>query len=178
MGLSPDMNQAAPPAQAIIAFGGNLGHVRHSFFGARDMLAAEDDISLLSSSRMYRSAPMGPQDQPDYLNAAVLIQCSLSALHLLHRMQVIEQHFGRKRDAQRWGERTLDLDLIAYDDTQMQSDELTLPHPGMQDRLFVLQPLHDICPEWQHPVTGKSVTHMLQQLIQAGKIPLSEGEVW
>jgi len=177
MGINPDITPSQA-VQAIIALGGNLGDVRASFLGARDILAAEKDISLLASSLLYRSAPMGPQNQPDYLNAVIIIGTGLSALQLLRSLQSIESHFGRTRDGLRWGERTLDLDLIAYDDMQLQSDELTLPHPGMQERLFVLQPMHDICPEWLHPVTGKSVTHMLQQLIQAGKIPLSEGEVW
>lgn len=177
MGLSADMSQPAM-TQAIIALGGNLGDVRQCFVGARDILASEEDISLLDSSRLYRSPPMGPQDQPDYLNAVIAIETSLSALQLLHRMQTIESAFGRKRGGQRWGERTLDLDLIAFDDMQIQSDELTLPHPGMQNRLFVLQPLHDICPKWLHPVTGKSVTHMLQDMIQTGEPRLSEGEVW
>ena len=172
--MTPDFKSM----EAIIALGGNLGDVRASFIGARGMLAAQQDISLLASSRLYHSPPMGPQDQPDYLNAVIVIATSLSARQLLGRMQDIESHFGRTRDGLRWGERTLDLDLIAYDNMQMQSDELTLPHPGMQDRLFVLQPMHDICPEWLHPVTGKSVTHLLQDLIQAGGIQLSEGEVW
>jgi len=172
--MTPDFKSM----EAIIALGGNLGDVRASFVGAREMLAAQQGISLIASSRLYRSAPMGPQDQPDYLNAVVIIETRLSAQQLLGCMQDIESHFGRKRDGLRWGERTLDLDLIAYDNMQMQSDELTLPHPGMQDRLFVLQPMHDICPEWLHPVTGKSVTHLLQDLIQAGDIRLSEGEVW
>ena len=172
--MTPDFKSM----EAIIALGGNLGDVRASFIGARDMLAAQQGISLIASSRLYRSAPMGPQDQPDYLNAVVIIETRLSAQQLLGCMQDIESHFGRKRDGLRWSERTLDLDLIAYGDMQMQSDELTLPHPGMQDRLFVLQPMHDICPEWLHPVTGKSVTHLLQDLIQAGDIRLSEGEVW
>lgn len=177
MGVNPD----PPPTQAvqaIIALGGNMGDVRASFLGARQMLAVDEHISLLASSFLYRSTPMGPQDQADYLNAVISVETALSARQLLHRMQDIETHFGRRRDGLRWGERTLDLDLIAYDDMQLQSDELMLPHPGIQDRLFVLQPMHDICPEWLHPVTGKSVTHLLQDLIQTGEIQLSEGEVW
>jgi len=172
------MNPNSRLVETIIALGGNLGDVRASFVGARDMLAAQDGISLLASSRLYHSAPMGPQDQPDYLNAVVTIETTLSAIALLHELQAIELHFGRKRDGERWGERTLDLDLIAYDDIQMQTPELTLPHPGMQERVFVLQPLCDILPEWQHPVTGEKADDMLQKQILAGQTPLGEGEVW
>jgi len=172
--MSPDPR----PVEAIIALGGNLGEVRNSFIGAREMLAAGPGISLLASSRLYRSPPMGPQDQPDYLNAAVAVKTSLSPLALLHKLQAIELHFGRTRDGQRWGERTLDLDLIAYDDMQMQSAELTLPHPGMHERLFVLQPLHDIRPDWIHPMTGECVKDMVQSMLQAGDNLMNEGDIW
>ncbi len=172
--MSPD----STPVEAIIALGGNLGDVRASFIGARAMLAAEPDILLLASSKLYQTPPMGPQDQPDYLNAAIVVKTSLSPLALLHELQAIELHFGRKRDGQRWGERTLDLDLLAYDDMQMQSAELTLPHPGMRERLFVLQPLRDIRPDWIHPMTGECVDDMVQAIIQAGDNLINEGEVW
>jgi len=172
------MSRDTQPVEAIIALGGNLGDVRKSFIGAREMLSVEPGISLLASSRLYRSAPMGPQDQADYLNAVVIIQCNLSALQLLHRMQAIELHFGRRRDGQRWGERTLDLDLIAYNDTQMQSPELTLPHPGMQQRMFVLQPLCDIRPGWRHPANGKTARALLQHRINAGDTLLGGGKAW
>jgi 2-amino-4-hydroxy-6-hydroxymethyldihydropteridine diphosphokinase len=177
MGMNPGIS-TSQNVQAIVALGGNLGDVRANFVGARDMLAAQDGISLLASSRLYHSTPMGPQDQPDYLNAVVMIRSRLSPLALLHELQTIESHFGRTRDGLRWGERTLDLDLIAYDDIQMQTSGLTLPHPGMQERVFVLQPLCDILPAWQHPVTGKTADNMLQKQILAGQSPLGEGEVW
>jgi len=176
--MNRNISPSSPQVEAIVAFGGNVGDVKHCFIAARNMLTTEPDIRLLDSSLLYRSAPMGPQDQADYLNAVIAVATRLPALQLLHRLQDTEMHFGRRRDGPRWGERTLDLDLIAYDDTQMQSSELTLPHPGMQDRLFVLQPLRDIRPDWQHPATGRRIASMLQQLIQAGETPLGKGEVW
>jgi len=176
--MNPPVSPAAGPVEAIIALGGNLGDVRQSFIGARDMLAALHGVSLIASSCIYRSPPMGPQDQADYLNAAVLITTGFDALSLLKHMQAIELHFGRRRDGRRWGERTLDLDLIAHDDTQMQSHELTLPHPGVPDRMFVLQPLCDILPDWRHPATGRTARDMLGERMAAGDTPLGKGEFW
>lgn len=163
---------------AIIALGGNVGDVKQYFIGARDMLTSLEDMRLMASSRLYRSPPMGPQDQPDYLNAVILLKTRLNALPLLHRMQLIEKDFGRTRNGDHWGERTLDLDLIAHDDTQMQSPELTLPHPGMSERMFVLQPMCDILPDWRHPVTGITARDMLQQRMAAGESLLGKGEAW
>jgi 2-amino-4-hydroxy-6-hydroxymethyldihydropteridine diphosphokinase len=163
---------------AIIALGGNVGNVKQHFTGARDMLASLEGTRLLASSRLYRSPPMGPQDQPDYLNAVILLDTRLAALPLLHRMQSIELHFGRTRNGNHWGERTLDLDLIGHDDTQMRTHELTLPHPGMRERMFVLQPLCDILPDWRHPVTGETARDMLRQRVAAGESLLGEGEAW
>ena len=178
MGIDRKSDSMPHPVEAIVALGGNIGDVKQCFIAARTMLTATSDIRLLESSLLYRSAPMGPQDQADYLNAVVAVTTTLSALQLLHRLQKTELYFGRRRDGPRWGERTLDLDLVAYNDTQMQSSELTLPHPGMQDRLFVLQPLRDIRPDWLHPATGKRASSMLQQLFQTGETPLDEGEIW
>lgn len=163
---------------AIIALGGNLGDVKGHFIGARDMLGRLENTQLLASSRLYRSPPMGPQDQPDYLNAVILIQTRLAVLPLLHRIQAIELQFGRTRGSERWSERTLDLDLIAYDDTQMQTHELTLPHPGMQERMFVLQPMCDVLPDWRHPAAGRTARDMMEQRIKAGESPLGAGEAW
>ena len=164
--------------EAFIALGGNVGDVRQGFIGARDMLGSDADIELLASSLLYCSPPMGPQDQADYLNAVILVLTPLDPLDLLHRMQSIELHFGRRRDGQRWGERTLDLDLIAHDDTHMHSPELTLPHPGMQQRCFVLQPMCDIRPGWRHPITGETAAVLLDKLLATGDERLAPGEAW
>jgi len=164
--------------EAIIALGGNVGEVREHFISARNMLAGSDGIGLLASSKLYRSPPMGPQNQPDYLNAVIGVQTTLTALQLLHRMQTIELQHGRKRTGERWGQRTLDLDLIAYDDVQMQSETLILPHPGMAERMFVLQPLCDIRKNWQHPANGKSAVQLLDDLQRTGEALLPQGEVW
>jgi len=172
------MNQIFKGCETILALGGNLGDVKAGFIDARSMLAENPDIEVLASSPLYRSPPMGPQDQPDYLNAVIAIRTSLPPLPLLHLTQAVELHFGRRRDGRRWGERTLDIDLIAYDDTQMQSHTLTLPHPGMQERMFVLQPLNDIRPDWRHPASGLSARQLLQMLTDSGDQPLTGREIW
>ncbi|MDQ6987413.1 MAG: 2-amino-4-hydroxy-6-hydroxymethyldihydropteridine diphosphokinase [Mariprofundaceae bacterium] len=162
--------------KAIIAFGGNIGDVKKTLISARRMLADSDSISLLACSRLYQSPPMGPKNQADYFNAVIAIETTLSALLLLHLMQEIEARHGRTRN-RRWGERSLDLDLIAYDDMHMQSAELTLPHPGMTERMFVLQPLCDIRPEWRHPA-GLTALQLLQHLQASGTELLKQGEMW
>ncbi|MDX8391815.1 MAG: 2-amino-4-hydroxy-6-hydroxymethyldihydropteridine diphosphokinase [Mariprofundaceae bacterium] len=164
--------------EAIIAFGGNLGNVKKTFCDARTALCSGIESSLCVSSLLYASPPMGPVDQPDYLNAVIAIETTQSALQLLHQMQQIEYSHGRTRNTRRWGERTLDLDLIAYDNTQMQSAELTLPHPRMNERMFVLQPLCDIRPKWQHPASGTKAQQLLQHLQLSGISLLKQGEVW
>lgn len=176
MGLVTDMH-AGHWVEAIIALGGNLGDVLHSFSGARAMLAAQDGMEVSSSSLLYRSPPMGPQDQADYLNAVLAVSTTLPPLPLLQKLQGLELHFGRQR-GRRWGERTLDLDLIAHNDTQMQSHTLTLPHPSMQERIFVLQPLCDIRPDWRHPANGKTARELLQEHLNAGDTLLCEGKPW
>jgi 2-amino-4-hydroxy-6-hydroxymethyldihydropteridine diphosphokinase len=105
-------------------------------------------------SPLYLSAPLGPTDQPDYINAVAGIETSLSPNALLNALQDIEQRHGRVRNV-RWGPRTLDLDLLLYDDLRQNDSALILPHPRMHERIFVLQPLRDIAPELAIPGLGK-----------------------
>lgn len=99
---------------------------------------------LTKCSSLYSSKPMGPQDQPDYVNAVAELETQLSALELLDALQEIEQSQGRVRKENRWGPRTLDLDIILYDDKQINNSRLTIPHYGMKVREFVLYPLFEI----------------------------------
>jgi len=107
--------------------------------------------TLVICSSLYRSAPMGPQDQPDYINAVAKLETTLSALELLDALQTIEQEQGRERKENRWGPRTLDLDILLYDDKVIDNDRLTIPHYGMKVREFVLYPLFEIAPTLQMP---------------------------
>ena len=125
------------------------------------------DTQLLMCSSLYRSAPMGPQDQPDYINAVAKLETTLSALELLDALQVIEQEQGRERKALRWGPRTLDLDILLYANEEIENDRLTIPHYGMKDREFVLYPLFEIAPTLQMP-NGTSLIEILKHCDKNG----------
>ena len=116
---------------------------------------------LTQASPLYRSAPLGPPDQPDYINAVAAVTTTLSPDDLLDDLQTIEHKHQRVRTI-RWGPRTLDLDLLLYDSLRQDEPRLTLPHPRMHERIFVLQPLYDIAPELEIPGRGALKT-LLQQ---------------
>lgn len=121
---------------------------------AKQAIAALNSIkstNVLACSSLYSSKPMGPRDQPDYINAVAKLKTSLSAIELLDALQAIEQAQGRVRKENRWGPRTLDLDIILYSDHCIDNDRLTIPHYGMKEREFVLYPLHEISPQLQLP---------------------------
>ena len=128
----------------VIGLGSNLDNPVEQINSARQALATVDSINEIAFSSLYRSAPMGPQDQPDYVNAVLAITTSLSAHQLLAELQNIEQQQGRQRNGERWGARTLDLDLLLFDDQQINTAELIVPHVGLSERAFVLYPLAEI----------------------------------
>ena len=123
-----------------IGLGSNLGDSRQILAEAVQKLAT---LGAVKTSRLYQSPPMGPQDQPNYLNAAVQLVTDLEPLALLDELQRFEQASGRVR-LRRWGERTLDLDLLMYGEEQIQNERLTVPHIGVMERDFVLMPLLDL----------------------------------
>ena len=108
---------------------------------------------LLRHSRLYRSTPIGPQDQPDFVNAAAMLETALGPFELLDALQQIEKRHRRERSV-RWGPRTLDLDLLLYADRRIDSPRLQVPHPQMHRRAFVLVPLHEIAPQLTVPGQG------------------------
>jgi len=163
--------------RSYIGMGGNLGDVADTFRAARDAIAAWPGCTLLDASRCYRTPPLGPAGQPDYLNAVIAIASTLPPGALLDALQSIEQTHGRER-GERWGARTLDLDIIAIGDRIIASERLTVPHPEMHKRQFVLRPLCDIEPAWRHPQTGLTAKAMLEKLLQSGEDPLPEGSPW
>ena len=132
-------------AIAYIALGSNLHTPREQLKCALNALAQLPQTQLMAVSSFYRSKPLGPQDQPDYLNAAVEISTALSPLALLDELQRIENEQGRVR-LRRWGERTLDLDILLYGDEIIQTERLTVPHYDMHNREFVIVPLAEIAP--------------------------------
>ena len=130
-----------------IGIGSNLADPLEQVKQAIKHLQGLKQSSFLNSSSLYVSQPMGPEDQPDYINAAVSLSTRLPPLALLDQLQGIEANHGRVRNGQRWGPRTLDLDVLIYGENIINSERLVIPHPGLHERAFVLYPLHEINPE-------------------------------
>jgi len=160
-----------------IALGGNLGDVKNSFIRARSDIEALEDTHVTLSSELYRTAPVGPAGQPDYLNAVIEITTSKSPDELLANLHQIENAHGRIRE-ERWGARTLDLDILTYEGVQLATETLTIPHAMISERMFVLCPLCDIAPRWQHPLLEQTAAQLMHQLIAKGEPSLPKGEVW
>ena len=131
---------------AYLGLGSNLETPTVQLQSARKAISEIDDIEEVAFSSLYRSPPMGPQDQPDYVNAVMKINTTLPALALLSAMQSIENEHGRVR-LQRWGARTLDIDILLYGDQNIHLPDLTVPHIGIKERAFVLYPLFEIAPD-------------------------------
>ncbi len=128
-------------------------------------------ISVIDVSRFYKTAPVPASDQPWYINAVASVETDLPPEAVLDRLLEIEAAMGRER-GERNAARIVDLDLLAYDDLVMDSERLTLPHPRLTERAFVLLPLRDIAPDWVHPVTKQSLAALIDALDPAQKIEL------
>ena len=140
--------------EVYIGVGANLDDPLAHVNKAIAEIQALDGCQDIAVSAIYRSAPLGPANQPDYINAAVCLMTTLSAEALLDALQAIEAAHGRQRNGERWGPRTLDLDILLYGQQQIQSPRLTIPHPQITQRNFVLQPLYDLDPELRIPGQG------------------------
>ncbi|WP_445000166.1 2-amino-4-hydroxy-6-hydroxymethyldihydropteridine diphosphokinase [Halomonas mongoliensis] len=152
--------------RAWVGLGSNLddprGHVERA-------LAELDGLPLtrqIAASRLYASRPLGPQDQPDYINAVALLETHLSPLALLDQLQALEQRHRRVRQ-RRWGPRTLDLDLLLFDDSRLALSRLTVPHPEMTQRPFVLVPLLELAPQATLP-DGRRLAALAETLETSG----------
>jgi 2-amino-4-hydroxy-6-hydroxymethyldihydropteridine diphosphokinase len=143
--MSP-ADPASPVRGAYLGLGSNIGDRLSYLQLAVDALAHVPGVRVTAVSRVYETAPVGGPPQDPYLNAVVAIETILFEEELLHRCQEIEQLAARER-AERWGPRTLDVDILLVDDTTIDSPDLTLPHPRMWERGFVLAPLRDVAPE-------------------------------
>ena len=143
--------------QAWIGLGGNSKDSGDLLRRALELLAAEPAITLLRRSRCYRTPPWGMRDQPEFVNAVAELATELPPLSLLDRILGIERRLGRVRKGPRWGPRSIDLDLLTYDEWELQSDELELPHPRMHLRAFVLVPLLEVEPEFVIPGRGAAI---------------------
>ena len=139
----------------FIGLGSNLDNPLSQLQTAINILQESKNISLSKLSSFYQSEPMGPQDQPEYINAVVEIETTLSPEKLLDVLQEIENKQGRVRET-RWGARTLDLDILLYGKNKINSERLTIPHSGIRERNFVLYPLRDLVdPDFEIPNLGK-----------------------
>jgi dihydroneopterin aldolase/2-amino-4-hydroxy-6-hydroxymethyldihydropteridine diphosphokinase len=143
----------AEPADVVVAMGSNLGDSLATLRGAVRDLRGEPGIEVVEVSPLARTAPVGTTGQPDFFNAVVHLATTLSPRALLHTLQGIEDKYGRER-TERWGPRTLDLDLIAYDCLLAGDDELTVPHPRAFERAFVLVPWAEMTPDAFLPGLG------------------------
>ncbi|MET2854124.1 2-amino-4-hydroxy-6-hydroxymethyldihydropteridine diphosphokinase [Vibrio owensii] len=152
---------------AYIAVGSNLADPVSQAKQAIEALKSLPNSEFVVASSLYSSTPMGPQNQPDYINAVVAIKTNLTPLELLDCTQAIEQEQGRVRKDERWGPRTLDLDIILYGNEVIDSERLTVPHYGMREREFVLYPLAEIAPSLQLP-DGTEVSSLLSQVDRNG----------
>lgn len=159
---------------AYIGIGSNLDDPVSQVKDAFEDLDAIPDSILVARSSLYSSKPMGPEDQPDYVNAVVALDTLLSAESLLRELQNIEDLHGREHSGDRWGPRTLDLDLLMYGKKQINTDALTVPHAGMHERDFVLIPLAEIAGNISIPGRGQlsslisqCESHSLKKLVTA-----------
>jgi 2-amino-4-hydroxy-6-hydroxymethyldihydropteridine diphosphokinase len=160
------------PAQAFLGLGGNIGNVRATFDRAIAMLCAGGAARLIARSSDYRTPPWGVVDQPPFTNAVIIVATALDPPALLSRALDIERAFGRERaNETRWGPRTIDIDILAYDDVVMHEPDLMLPHPHLFERGFVLLPLAEIAPE--RVIAGRRVADALSRVDVAGieKLP-------
>lgn len=154
-------------AEALIALGGNVGDVRATFQKAISHICGMTQAALLARSSDYSTPPWGDERQARFINACIAIDTSLDPHALLFTLHKIERKFGRDRaNEMRWGPRKLDLDLLAYDDVKIDQPGLTLPHPRLFERAFVLVPLAEIAPA--RVIAGQRVETALARLSTAG----------
>ena len=158
--------------EALIGLGANTGDARHTLDRAVALLCDDDQIRLIARSADYRTPPWGFEGQPPFINLCIAVETSLAPGKLLARAQAIEHALGRERSKERrWGPRPIDIDLLAYDDLVLAGPELTLPHPLLFKRAFVLVPLAEIAPN--RVIGGLRVRGALDRIDTSGieKLP-------
>ena len=154
-------------AEALISLGGNVGDVRDTLDRAVAMLCDGREVRLRARSSDYRTPPWGVTDQPPFINLCLKVATDLSPHALLERALRVERVRGRDRQRERrWGPRPVDIDLLAYDEVTLDEESLTLPHPRMLERAFVLVPLAEIAPDWE--IDGVKVRDALARVDTTG----------
>lgn len=169
-------------ASVYIGLGSNLGHREGYLRSAIEALCDLSQGRIEATSSIYETPPVGVTDQPDFLNAVVKVETPLSPREVLSICQRIEEHLGRIR-TRRWGPRTIDLDLLLYEDRVVHEEDLILPHPRMAERIFVLVPLLEIEPCWIHPIEQRTGKELLRRISveypirKVGALNLPEGAI-
>ena len=157
---------------SAIALGSNLGNSLETLESAVATIASTSGILVKGRSHWYQTKAISSSPQPDYLNGCVILQTTHSPIVLLNTLLEIEQQFGRVR-RERNDPRTLDLDLLLFDDIVLNEPELQIPHPRMVERAFVLVPLAEIAPDWIEPISGKAIAELAQAVDYSGVQKLS-----
>ena len=159
---SSSLNFQSSHVPVAIALGSNLGDSLSNLENACKVLAQTPGITLTSCSSWYLTVPVGPA-QPNYLNGCACLTVELTPDVLLKQLLKIEQQFGRVR-RERWGARTLDLDLLLYGDLILETPNLKIPHPRLRERAFVLVPLDEIAPEWIEPFSKRTIAQLVKSI--------------
>jgi len=155
-----------------IGLGSNLGCREENIARALKQLSGISDgsVKVLRRSSIYESKPWGKTDQPDFLNQVAEVETTLEPKALLVLLKKIERELGRTQGTERWGPRVIDLDILFWDDLILNDDDLTIPHPFISDREFVLAPLSELASHLIHPVTGRTVEEMLASISEHGSV--------
>src|SRR5512142_700343 len=155
----------------FLALGTNLGDRMSHLNAALDSLPP--DLQITKQSPVYETPPWGYEDQGPFLNMVIEGQTELGPVELLARLKQLETDLGR-RPSFRWGPRIVDMDILFYDEVVLDTPELTIPHPRLPERAFVLVPLADIAPDWRHPVLGRTARELLEAVDASGIKPFKE----
>src|SRR3972149_6800075 len=150
--------------KSYISIGSNLGDRTYFINTAINYLTASKNITILRQSSIYETEPEGKIDQPKFLNCIVELETKYTSIELLHKLQEIENKLGRVR-AERWGPRTLAMDILFYGDEIVDCKELTIPHPLIAERRFVLEPLSELIPDFEHPISHKKISELKNYLM-------------
>ncbi|HZS64536.1 MAG TPA: 2-amino-4-hydroxy-6-hydroxymethyldihydropteridine diphosphokinase [Xanthobacteraceae bacterium] len=154
-------------AEALLALGGNVGDARTNLDRAVALLCADEGVRLRARSSDYRTPPWGDTAQPPFVNLCIAVETRLTPQALLNRAQEIERRLGRdRRRERRWGPRTVDIDILAYDDLSLDQPGLTLPHPRLFERAFVLVPLAEIAPD--RVIAGRRIGDAARDIDSSG----------
>jgi 2-amino-4-hydroxy-6-hydroxymethyldihydropteridine diphosphokinase len=149
--------------RAFVGLGANLGPREETLLRAVEFLGAEDGVEIVALSQLRETDPLGIEDQPRFLNGAVVVETTLGPRELLDVLLRVERELGRVRDGTRWGPRVIDLDLLAYGTEVVDQPGLRVPHPRLHERRFVLEPLGDLDPDLEIPGRGR-VSDLLDRL--------------